>query len=85
MASVLRSASQQRMGQVQTDGGFAVKKRDIMRSANVNHTQLTSYLERLESKGFIVQYDGSDRLHLEITAKGEQLLQRADALSELLN
>lgn len=84
MASVLTAAQEQRQGPVQPDGGFPVKKRDIMRSANVNHNQLSNYLDKLESKGFIIRFEREDRLHLEITDSGEQLLDRTEALTDLL-
>ncbi len=82
---VLRAAAEQRRHRLQTDGGFPVKKRDIMRSANVNHGQLTKCLAVLEEKCFVVKHESEDRLHLEITDKSEELLNRAGALTELLN
>ena len=84
MTSVLQAAEQQRYGRLETDGGFAINQRDIMRKANINHSQLSNYLDILEDRRFIIRYERPEGLHLEITEKGERLLERTQALTELL-
>lgn len=84
MSSVLQAAAEQRYSGLKTDGGFALNQRDVMRKANVNHTQLGNYLDILESKNFVIRSEQEDGLHLEITEKGERLLDRTRALTELL-
>lgn len=84
MTSLLKAARQQRRRQLQTDGGVSMNKRKLMRKANVNHSQLTSYLEILDSKGFIIKHETAEGLDIETTEQGEQLLSQTETLSDLL-
>lgn len=83
MTDLLYAAREQSRKGLQTDGGVAVNKRQLMRSANINHTQLTDYLDTLDGKGFIRRYEAEDGLHLELTESGEEFLARVEALITL--
>lgn len=85
MSTLLRAARRQRRRQLQTDGGVSLNKRELMRTANLNHSQLTSYLDILETKGFVIKHETADGLDIETTEKGEQLLEQTEILSELLS
>lgn len=60
-----------------------MNKRELMRTANVNHSQLMSYLEILESKGFIIKTETDHGLDIETTERGEKLLSQTETLASL--
>lgn len=84
MSNLLEAAREQRRRELQTDGGVSMNKRELMRSANINHSQLTSYIDILDSKGFIIKTETDHGLDIEITERGEQLLSQTQTLADLL-
>lgn len=85
MMDILGAALQQDSKRIMSDGGAPINQRGIMRSANINHSQLKDHLELLEQKDFIVLHEADRGKKLEITQKGREFLTRAESLCELLN
>lgn len=85
VVAVLKGIRQQSRSQVGSDNTVSVHKRQLMRSANLNHNQLTNYLDTLENKQFIILEETGSGLTAEITSTGEQFLNRADTLSTFLD
>lgn len=84
MIDLLEGIRQQGYSQVPSTDKISINKRQLMRSANLNYSQLTRYLDTLEEKGFIEIEETDSEASVEITASGEQFLRRANTLSDLL-
>ncbi|MDY7083369.1 MAG: winged helix-turn-helix domain-containing protein [Halobacteria archaeon] len=85
MMDIMRAALQQDSRNIMSDGGAPINQRGIMRSANLNHSQLKSHLELLEQKEFVIMHDTDAGTQLEITDKGREFLDRAEMLCDILN
>lgn len=85
MTAVLEGIREQGDASVELDRGVAVNKRQLMRTANINHSQLTDYLDTMERKELVILTEAESKLQIKITATGEQFLQRAKTLSMILD
>lgn len=84
MVDMLQAIRQQGFEQSRSADSISLNKRQLMRSANLNHKQMSRYLDILEEKSFISTEQTESGLRMQITDKGWEFLDRAQTITEFL-